>query len=108
MLYTLNNLSGKGKNPVQVLIDAVENSAPREDVTRIRLGGVAYQSAVDISVLRRLDVSLRNITLAAIINSFNKKPSMSDALADELLKASENSQDSYERRGTKLKEWLKA
>ncbi len=85
----------KGKNPLQILIIAIENSAPREDVTRIRLGGVAYQNAVDISALRRLDVSLRNLTLAAIINSFNKKLSMSGALADELLKASENSQDSY-------------
>jgi small subunit ribosomal protein S7 len=90
-----DEINSKGKNPLQVLINAVENSAPREDVTRIRLGGVAYQNAVDISALRRLDVSLRNLTLAAIINSFNKKLTMSGALAEELLKASENSQDSY-------------
>jgi small subunit ribosomal protein S7 len=88
-------ISKKGKNPIQTLVSAVENSAPREDVTRIRLGGVAYQNAVDISALRRLDVALRNLTIAAIINSFDKKMTMSEALADELVKASENSQDSY-------------
>ena len=88
-------INKKGKNPLQILITAIENSAPREDVTRIRLGGVAYQNAGDISALRRLDVSLRNLTLAAIINSFNKKLTMSEALADELIKASDNSQDSY-------------
>ncbi|MEM0475998.1 MAG: hypothetical protein QW343_04380, partial [Candidatus Norongarragalinales archaeon] len=36
------------KNPLQLLIQAIENTAPREDVTRIRLGGVSYQVATDV------------------------------------------------------------
>lgn len=73
------------ENPVQVLIKALENSAPREDVTRVSFGGVSYQIAVDISATRRLDMALRNITLAALMGCFNKPKSLSDALASEIM-----------------------
>jgi small subunit ribosomal protein S7 len=73
------------ENPVQVLIRALENAAPREDVTRVSHGGVSYQIAVDISATRRLDMALRNMTLAALIGAFNKPKSLSQALADEIV-----------------------
>lgn len=73
------------ENPVQVLIRALENSAPREDVTRVSYGGVSYQIAVDISATRRLDMALRNMTLAAIMGSFNKPKSLSESLAHEII-----------------------
>lgn len=73
------------ENPVQVLIRALENAAPREDVTRVSHGGVSYQIAVDISATRRLDMALRNISLSALMGSFNKPKSLSRALADEIL-----------------------
>lgn len=72
------------KNPIQVLIDALQNAAPREDFTRVSFGGVSYQVAVDVSAQRRLDMALRNITLAAIMGSFDKKKTLADALADEI------------------------
>ena len=72
-------------NPIQVLIKALENSAPREDVTRVSHGGVSYQVAVDISATRRLDMALRNISLAALMGAFNKAKSLSQALADEII-----------------------
>jgi small subunit ribosomal protein S7 len=51
------------ENPVQVLIRALENAAPREDVTRVSHGGVSYQVSVDVSATRRLDASMpRNHT----------------------------------------------
>ena len=83
------------QNPLQLLVRAVENTAPREDVTRVRFGGTSYQVAVDISPQRRLDLALRNIALAAIISSFNKKPTLAEALATEIELAGQNSQDSY-------------
>lgn len=83
------------KNPVQVLVRAIEHSAPREETTRVRLGGMAYQVAVDSGAQRRLDTALRNIALAAIIQSFNKKLTLAEALANEIILASQNSQDSY-------------
>jgi len=73
------------ENPVQVLVKALENSAPREDVTRVSHGGVSYQIAVDISATRRLDMALRNIALAALMGAFNKPKSLARALADEII-----------------------
>ena len=84
------------ENPVQVLIRALENSAPREDVTRVSHGGVSYQIAVDISATRRLDMSLRNIALAALMGSFNKPNTLSSNLAREIIStASGDVQTSY-------------
>ncbi len=73
-----------GKNPIQLLVNACINSAPREDVTRVSFGGVSYQVAVDISASRRLDLALRNITLAAIMKAFDAKKNLAEALADEI------------------------
>jgi small subunit ribosomal protein S7 len=83
-------------NPVQVLIKALENAAPREDTTRVSYGGVSYQIAVDISATRRLDMALRNIALAALMGSFNKPKSLSDSLANEIIyTANGDTQNSY-------------
>lgn len=84
-----------GKNPVQLLVDAIQNSAPREDFTRVAYGGVSYQVAVDVSASRRLDMALRNIALAAIMGSFGNKKTLSDALADEIELASKGDVNSY-------------
>lgn len=72
------------KNPIQLLIDALQNAAPREDFTRVSMGGVSYQVAVDVSASRRVDMALRNITLAAIMGAFDKKKTLAEALADEI------------------------
>jgi len=82
-------------NPLQVFVDALQNTAPREDTTRVQYGGVSYQVAVDVSASRRLDMALRNIGLAAIIGAFDKKKTLSQALADEIMLAAKNDQNSY-------------
>lgn len=83
------------KNPIQVLVMALENSAPIEDTTRIRQGGTVSTLSVDMSASRRLDVALKNVALASIIGAFNKKKSISQALASELIMASGNDVNSY-------------
>jgi small subunit ribosomal protein S7 len=75
------------KNPIQVLVEALENSAPHEDVTRVKKGGVAYSIAVDVSPMKGLDESLKNIALAGFGNSFNKNTSAEEALAEEIIAA---------------------
>ena len=50
-----------GKNPVEVLVRAIENSAPNEDTTRIVYGGTVYHVSVDVAPLRRVDLALRFI-----------------------------------------------
>jgi small subunit ribosomal protein S7 len=84
------------KNPVQLLVDACQNAAPREDFTRVSMGGVSYQVAVDVSASRRLDMSLRNVALAAIMGAFDKKKTLAQALADEIeFAAKDDSNSSY-------------
>jgi len=83
------------QNPVQVLVRAIENSSPRDEVTAIEYGGARYPQAVDISPTRRLSLSLRNIVHGAYDKSFNKKKKIYEALAEELIKASENSNESF-------------
>jgi len=84
-----------GKNPIQVLVDAIENAAPIEDTTRVRYGGINYNVAVDVSSLRRLNVALKNIALAAITGSFKNRKRLAEALANELILASAKNPESY-------------
>lgn len=84
-----------GKNPIQVLVDAVQNAAPIEDTTRVRYGGISYNVAVGISSNRRVDVALRNIAVAALIGAFRNNRKLSEALANELMLASNNTPESY-------------
>ncbi len=75
------------KNPVQVLVSALVNAAPREDTTRIKYGGVAYHQSVDIAPQRRLDLALRFVTVGAAKASFRKKRPIANAVADEITAA---------------------
>ena len=64
-----------GQNPVEVLVRAIENSAPNEDTTRIVYGGTVYHVSVDVSPLRRVDLALRFIADAVKEATFsNTKP----------------------------------
>src|SRR5438876_1106563 len=57
------------KNPVQVLVDALEKAAPREEVTRLRFGGISVPRAVDAApALLHLKDRIRNIGTAAHID----------------------------------------
>ena len=44
-----------GENPLQILVNAVINSGPREDSTRIGRAGTVRRQAVDVSPLRRVN-----------------------------------------------------
>jgi len=79
-----------GKNPIEVLVKAVENSAPCEDTTRISYGGVVYHMAVDIAPQRRVDIALRLLSEGARKASFGNPRPLEEYLADEIVFASEN------------------
>ena len=76
------------KNPVEVLVKAVENSAPCEDTTRVSYGGVVYHLSVDVAPQRRIDLAIRHITEGARAASINNPRSIQETLADELVLAS--------------------
>jgi small subunit ribosomal protein S7 len=84
-----------GRNPLQVLVQALENSAPIEDTTRVIYGGIKSNVAVDISASRRMDVAVRNLAMSAIIGAFANKRTLSEALASELVLASNMDINSY-------------
>lgn len=83
------------QNPLQVLVKAVENTAPREETTRIKYGGIGYQVAVDIAPQRRVDLSLGFLTRGALQSSFKRKRTVEECLADELLLAAESDTRSF-------------
>ncbi len=82
------------QNPIQVLVNAIENSGPREDVTRIKKGGISYTQSVDVAPIKRIDESLKNIALATFAASYKTKKTAAQALAEELIKASKEDSSS--------------
>jgi len=84
-----------GKNPVQVLVNAIEASSPKDEITVIEYGGARYPQAVDVSPLRRVNLTLKHIVHGASDKSFNKKKTLAQGLAEEIILASEGSGDSF-------------
>jgi small subunit ribosomal protein S7 len=84
-----------GKNPVEVFVKAIEASAPRDETTVIEYGGARYPQAVDVSPLRRVNLALRWITQGASDKSFGKKKNIVEALAEEIVLASESNGESF-------------
>ncbi len=83
------------QNPIQVLINAIENAAPHDEITTIEYGGARYPQAVDTSPQRRLSIALRNIVHGAYDKCFDKAKSLPEALADEIIAAANNSNESF-------------
>jgi len=79
------------QNPLKILVKAVENSAPREEVIAIEYGGARYPKAVEVAPQRRIDLALRYMTQGAYTKSFNKKKKIEDALAEEIVSAAQSS-----------------
>ncbi len=86
------------KNPVEVLVRAIENSAPRDEVTIIEYGGARYPQAVDVSPLRRVNLALKHLVHGASDKAFNKKKNISQGLAEEIMLAAEKNGESFAMR----------
>jgi len=84
-----------GRNPVEALVRAVENSAPCEDTTRISFGGVVYHLAVDISPQRRVDLALRSLAEGARKEAFGNPRTLEECLAEELILAANGDTKSF-------------
>jgi small subunit ribosomal protein S7 len=82
-------------NPMQVLIDALQNAAPKEETTRLRFGGIMVPKAVDVAPMRRLDIAIRNICTGCMNASHKNRKSIEACLADELMKAAKNDPASF-------------
>jgi len=83
------------KNPIQILVDAIINSGPREDSTRIGSAGTVRRQAVDVSPLRRVNQAIYLLTTGARESAFRNIKTIAECLADELINAAKGSSNSY-------------
>uniref|UniRef100_A0A8C2ZDB3 Small ribosomal subunit protein uS7 n=1 Tax=Cyclopterus lumpus TaxID=8103 RepID=A0A8C2ZDB3_CYCLU len=84
-----------GENPLQVLVNAIINSGPREDSTRIGRAGTVRRQAVDVSPLRRVNQAIWLLCTGAREAAFRNIKTIAECLADELINAAKGSSNSY-------------
>ncbi len=93
-----------GKNPVEILVRAIENAAPRDETTVIEYGGARYPQAVDVSPIRRVNLSIKHLVHGASDKAFNKKKTITQTLAEEIIMAAEKNGESLAVRKKKESE----
>lgn len=91
----------KNENPVQVLVKAIENASPKDEVTIIEYGGAKYPQAVDVSPIRRVNLALKWMVHGAGDKAFGKKKKLSQALAEEIIMAADENGESLALRKKK-------
>jgi small subunit ribosomal protein S7 len=85
----------KDKSPLDVLQTALENVKPRLEVKSRRVGGANYQVPVEVSIDRQEALAMRWMIQYA---GARKGTAMTDALASEILDASNNTGASVKKR----------
>ncbi|MXR19831.1 30S ribosomal protein S7 [Halobacterium bonnevillei] len=83
------------ENPVQVLVRAVENAAPREETVRLKYGGISVPKAVDVAPQRRVDQALKFLADGAHSSSFKTPTDAAEALANQLIGAADYDVQTY-------------
>jgi len=78
------------KNPIEVLVRAIENASLREEITSYQVGGIIVRKAVVVSPQRRVDLAIRYMVQAAYRKSFGKKDTIVNALTNEIIGAYNN------------------
>jgi len=74
-------------NPIEVLVKAIENGAPREEIIMIEYGGARYPKPVECAPQRRVDFALKLLAQGSYHKSFNSKKSIVDTLSAEIIAA---------------------
>jgi small subunit ribosomal protein S7 len=77
----------ENKNPIEILVRAIENSSVREEIISYQIGSVVAREAVITAPQRRIDKTLRLFAQGSYRSSFNKNSSIAQALANEILAA---------------------
>lgn len=83
------------KNPVQILVEAIENSALLEEIAAYRLGGIIARKAVITSPQRRLDLALRHLAQGIYNKSFKGDKPLEKVIAQELILASKGEKEAF-------------
>lgn len=83
------------RNPVEVLVEAIGNTGPREETVRLKYGGINVPKSVDTAPLRRVDSAVGFIAEAVWKSSRKNKKPASAILADELIAAAKGDAKCY-------------
>lgn len=83
------------KNPVEVFVKAIENASVTEEIISYQLGSIMARDAVITAPQRRVDKALRSFAQGAYKATFRKKTTAEEALANEIIAASNNSNESH-------------
>jgi len=83
------------RNPIEVLVEAIGNTGPREETVRLKYGGINVPKSVDTAPLRRVDSAIGFIAEAVWKSSRKSKKPASAILADELIAASKGDAKCY-------------
>ncbi|ATW87426.1 small subunit ribosomal protein S7 [Halohasta litchfieldiae] len=83
------------ENPVQVLVRAVENAAPREETVRLKYGGISVPKAVDVAPQRRVDEALKFLAVGTKNASYKSKTTAAEALAQQIIGAASYDVQTY-------------
>ncbi|MFB6193130.1 MAG: 30S ribosomal protein S7 [Candidatus Nanohaloarchaea archaeon] len=82
-----------GENPFQVLVNAIENSAPVEEVVTYQRGGVRARKAVLVAPQRRVDLALRLLAQGSYENRLASENDAVETLTQEIMKAANGDDD---------------
>jgi len=83
------------RNPVEVLVEAIGNSGPREETVRLKYGGINVPKSVDTAPMRRVDTAIHFLAEATLKGSSSGKKSAAAVLADEIISASKGDMKCY-------------
>lgn len=83
------------KNPVEVFVRALENASVTEEIISYQMGSVMARDGVITAPQRRVDKALRSFAQGTYKATFGKKIKIEEALANEIIAASNNSNDSH-------------
>lgn len=82
-------------NPIQVLVTAVENAAPREETVRLKYGGISVPKAVDVAPQRRVDQALKFLAEGVYNDTFKTTTDVEEAIAHQLIGAANYDVQTY-------------
>lgn len=83
------------KNPVEVMVKAIENSAPFEEVLTYQRGGIFARESVVTAPQRRVDLALKHIAQGSYQRCVKTKKTAAESLSSELISAYKNDPASY-------------
>ena len=82
-------------NPLQTFVDAVANSAPMEETTRIKFGAVSQPKAVDSAPSRRIDLAIRHLAKGSIQATRKSTRTLTQGIINEITKAASGDVTSF-------------